>query len=130
MMRRPTGGAGVNHLPGGPPPGGHMGGSSIMMLLPLPLPTLFLLNFIGYIVLTAALYLPAVLHFQPLLRYQRIIRWLLIVYTAVTVVLWFLITGGHYNLYAYIDKPIEVALIILLLIDDRQASQQARLQRG
>ena len=133
MMGRPMGGAGAvrpNHLPGGPPPGGHMGGPSIMMLLPLPLPALFLLNFIGYIVLTAALYLPAVLQFQPLLRYQRVIRWLLIVYTAVTVLLWFLITGGGGGLYAYIDKPIEVALIILLLIDDRQASRQARLQRG
>ena len=130
MMRRPMGGTGVNHLPGGPPPGGHMGGSSIMMMLPLPLKTLFLLNFIGYIVLAAALYLPAVLQFQPLLRYQRVIRWLLIVYTAVTVLLWFLITGGGGGLYAYIDKPIEVALIILLLIDDRQASRQARLQRG
>jgi len=125
MMGHPRGG-----LPGGPPGGGHMGGSSIMMLLPLPLKTLFLLNFVGYIVLAAVLYLPAVLQFQPLLRYQRIIRWLLIVYTAVTVVLWFLITGGGYNLLAYIDKPIEVALIVLLLIDDRQASRQAHLQRG
>lgn len=128
MMGHPKGG-----FPGGPPGSGHMppiGGPSIMMMLPLPLPVLFYLNFIGYIVLIAALYLPAVLQFQPLLRYQRIIRWLLIVYTAVTVALWFLITGGHYNLFAYIDKPIEAALIILLLVDDRQASRQARLQRS
>ncbi len=123
---RPVGGS----FPGGPPGGTHMGGPSIMMLLPLPLQVLFYLNFIGYVVLAAAYYLPSLLQFQPLLRYQRIIRWLLIVYTAVTVVLWFLITGGGYNVLAYIDKPIEVALIILLLIDDRQASRQARLQRG
>ena len=128
MMGRPRG----NMMPaGGPPGGGHMmGGPSVMMLLPLPLPVLFYLNFIGYIVLAAALYLPALLQFQPLLRYQRIIRWLLIVYTAVTVVLWFLITGARFNLLAYIDKPLEAALIILLLVDDRQASRQARLQRG
>jgi hypothetical protein len=120
-------------FPAGPQGGGHMppiGGPSIMTMLPLPLPVLFYLNFIGYIVLAIALYLPALLQFQPLLRYQRVIRWLLIVYTAITVVLWFLITGGHYNLSAYIDKPIEAALIILLLVDDRQASRQARLQRS
>jgi hypothetical protein len=111
-----------------PPGGAHMGGPSIMMMLPLPLPVLFYLNFAGYIVLAAALYLPSLLQFQPLLRYQRVIRWLLIVYTAVTIVLWFLITGARFNIYGYIDKPIEVALIILLLIDDRQASRQARLQ--
>jgi len=125
MMGRPMRGAGA--VRPNLPPSSHMGGSSIMTLLPLPLKTLFLLNFIGYIVLAAALYLPAILQFQPLLRYQRIIRWLLIVYTAVTIVLWFLITHGGGGLYAYIDKPIEVALIVLLLIDDRQASRQARL---
>ena len=107
-----------------------MGVPSIMMMLPLPLQVLFYLNFIGYIVLAVAYYLPSLLQFQPLLRYQRAIRWLLIAYAAVTIVLWFLITGGGYNIIAYIDKPIEVALIILLLIDDRQTSRQARLQRG
>ncbi len=107
-----------------------MGGPSIMMMRPLPLQVLFYLNFIGYIVLAAAFYLPSLLQLQSLLRYQRAIRWLLIVYTAVTVVLWFWITRGGYNVLAYIDKPIEVALIILLLIDDRQTSRQARLQRG
>src|SRR5690349_17547760 len=105
----------------GPPPGppsGHSagpppGGPSILMLLPLPLPVLFYLNFLGYIVLAAALYLP------PLRRYQRVIRWTLIVYTAITILAWFLITGAHPNLLAYIDKPVEVALIILLLIEDQ-----------
>ncbi len=87
------------------------------MLLPVPLPVLFYLNFLGYIVLVTALYLPA------LLRYQRIIRWTLIVYTAVTIIAWFLITNASPNLLAYIDKPIELALIILLLIEDRQASR-------
>jgi len=129
MMGRPSGSTGGG-FPGGPPGGTHMGGPSIMMLLPLPLQVLFYLNFIGYVVLAAAFYLPSLLQFQPFLRYQRVIRWLLIVYAAVTVVLWFLITGGGYNVLAYIDKPIEIALIILLLIDDRQASRQARLQRG
>ena len=90
------------------------------MLLPLPLPVLFYLNFLGYIVLVTALYLP------PLRRYQRVIRWILIAYTAITIIAWFLITNTAPNLLAYIDKPIEVALIILLLIEDRRA----RLSQG
>ena len=99
---------------------GHPPGPSIMMLLPLPLPVLFYLNFLGYIVLATALYLPL------LRRYQRVIRWILIVYTAITILAWFLITNAQPNLLAYFDKPIELALIILLLIDDRRA----RLSRG
>ncbi len=94
----------------GPPPG-----SSILALLPVPLPVLFYLNFLGYIVLATALYLPL------LRRYQRAIRWILIAYTAITILAWYLITNAQPNLLAYIDKPIEVALIILLLIEDRRA---------
>jgi len=41
-----------------------------------------------------------------------------VVYTAITIILWFLINGSHPNQLAYIDKPAEVALIILLLIED------------
>jgi hypothetical protein len=97
----------------------------------LPLPELFLLNSAGYIALIAALYLPALLQqFQPFLRYQRIIRWLLIVYTATTIVLWFVITGFNSNILTYLDKPIEVALIVLLVIDDIRSSRQAHLQPG
>ena len=94
---------------GGPP----RGGSAIFRMLPLT--QLFFLNFFGYIVLVTALYLPL------LRRYQRIIRWLLIAYTATTILAWFLVTGASYNLLAYIDKPLEVTLIILLVIEDRQA---------
>ncbi len=115
----PPGGPG-GHA-GGPPagrPGG--GGPSILSFIPIPLSVLFFLNFIGYIVLVTALYLPV------LRRYQRIVRWLLIVFAVVTIIAWFLVTGGSPNLLAYIDKPIEVALIVLLLIEDRQA----RLGRG
>ncbi|HLI91040.1 MAG TPA: hypothetical protein VKV37_20280 [Ktedonobacteraceae bacterium] len=108
--------------PGGPGgPGGFGGppsGASIMGLLP-PLPILFYLNFAGYIVLIVALFLPA------LARYRRIIRWILIFYAALTIVAWYVITHASPNVLAYIDKPIEVALIILLLIDDRQASTHA-----
>jgi len=96
------------HFAGGPP----RAGSSILRMLPLT--QLFFLNFLGYIALVTALYLPL------LRRYQRIIRWLLIAYTATTILAWFLVTGASPNLLAYIDKPLEVTLIILLLIEDRQ----------
>jgi len=110
----------------GPPPGGHFagrpgpGGPSLLALLPVPLSVLFYLNFVGYLVLVTALYLPL------LRRFQRIIRWLLIAYTATTILAWYLITQGSPNPLAYIDKPVEVALIVLLLIEDRRA----RLARG
>jgi len=114
--------------PGGLPPGGHRPGPSIgfslLRLIPVPLTTLFYLNFAGYIVLATALYLP------QLLPFQRVIRWLLIVFTAVTVVAWFLVTNAQFNLLAYIDKPIELALIVLLLIDDWQARSESRVSRG
>jgi hypothetical protein len=116
------GAIGAGHAPagsGGHPAGGHPGGASIGMSLlshlPVSLQVLFLLNFIGYIVLAVALYLPV------LRRFQRIIRWVLIVYAAITIIMWFLVTGGNPNLLAYIDKPIEVGLIVLLVVEDWQA---------
>ncbi len=104
----------------GPPPGHFAAPSPLMMLVFTALPVLFYLNFLGYIVLATALYLP------PLRRYQQVIRWILIAYTAFTILAWFLITNAQPNTLAYFDKPIEVALIILLLIEDRQT----RLSRG
>jgi hypothetical protein len=104
---------------GGPPPGGGGqggGGFNIMQLLPLPMPILFLLNGIGYLVLGAALYLPA------LRRYQPIVRWLLIIFAAVTIVMYFLIAGLRPNPVGILTKVVEVALIALLLIEGRQAA--------
>ncbi len=95
-----------------------------MALLPLPLPVLFFLNFFGYITLAVALYLPL------LQRYQRVIRWILIMYTLVTIILWFLINGSHPNQLAYIDKPAEVTLIILLLIEDWRARREVVHPQG
>ncbi|WP_220207761.1 hypothetical protein [Reticulibacter mediterranei] len=108
---RPPGGR-PGGVGGGRPPGG--GGPSIMSMLPVPLPTLFLLNFVGYIVLAIAFYLPA------LQRYRQIIRWVLIVYAAITIILWFLFTGGRFDFIGYGDKIFEIALIVLLLIDSRE----------
>ena len=80
------------------------------------LAVLFLCNFGGYVVLTAALYLPM------LRRFQRVTRALLIGYTALTVVAYFAIDQGHaLNPIGLSDKAVEVALISLLVIDGRRA---------
>src|SRR5437773_1483427 len=73
-----------------------------------PFPLLFILNCVGYMVLVTALYLPT------LQRIQRLIRWILIAYTALTVILWYLIASSHAGMYDYVDKLVEVVLIILL----------------
>ncbi|MGQ9548175.1 MAG: hypothetical protein ACUVSY_02640 [Roseiflexus sp.] len=81
----------------------------------LALPTnliMFYLNGAGYIGLTAALYLP------QLAAYRRSLRWVLIAYTAITVVGWAIV--GERSLIAYLDKLIEVALIGLLALEARQ----------
>jgi hypothetical protein len=78
--------------------------------------TMFVLNGIGYLVLVVALYLP------QLKSYQGILRWVLIVYTAVTVLGWVFV--GARNLVGYLDKAAEIALIALLFIEMRAASRR------
>jgi TM2 domain-containing membrane protein YozV len=82
-----------------------------MSMLPLPLTVLFDLNFIGYMVLVTVLYLPA------LQRFQNLTRWLLIGYTAITIILWYIISGSHPDMVDYIDKAVEVVLIAFLLAE-------------
>jgi hypothetical protein len=118
--------------PGGPPPGGGQGrppgpggppgGFNIMALLPIPLPMLFLLNGIGYLVLVTALYLPALAQYRP------IIRWLLIIFAALTIVMYLLVNGLRPNPLGIFDKLAEIALIVLLFIDGRQASSSATIE--
>jgi hypothetical protein len=95
--------------------GGPAGGTSVLSSLPISLSVLFILNFIGYLVLGAALYMPL---FQKI---QRVVRWLLIVFAAVTIIAWFLIAGSHPDTLGIVDKVIEGALIVLLLIEEWQA---------
>jgi hypothetical protein len=90
--------------------------------LPLPLPILFLINGIGYLLLGTALYLPA------LSQYRRIVRWLLIIFAATTFVLYFLLNGFRLTPIAVIDKVAELTLIVLLLVDRRQSSNQAAVE--
>jgi len=69
---------------------------------------IFILNGLGYIGLTSLLYLPL-----PQLAERRgAIRWLLLSYTALTVMLWVLM--GARTPLAFVDKAIELALIALL----------------
>ena len=96
--------AGAGHFQGGGP-GGPLG--MIFMILPI----LFYLNAIGYFVLATALYLPA------LQRIQSLVRWVLVGYAALTIIMWYLITHASPNILAYVDKPVEIALIVLLIID-------------
>jgi hypothetical protein len=74
----------------------------------------FYLNGIGYITLTAALFL------LPLRRHRRLIRWVLMGFTALTIVLWVFL-GQPYTPIGYVTKAIEVALLVLLWLDARQS---------
>lgn len=80
----------------------------------------FYLNGAGYIVLLIALYLP------QLSRWQRLTRIGLIGYTLLTIVLWLLI--GEQTLLAYADKLVEVLLVILLVLEWRQATASVSIQ--
>jgi hypothetical protein len=75
---------------------------------------LFILNGLGYLVLVGALYLPL----PQLAPYRNWIRWALIALAAITVVLWIII--GARTPIAYLDKAIEVALIVALWVEGQQ----------
>lgn len=75
---------------------------------------LFILNGLGFLVLLAALYAPL----SMLAPYRGWVRWALLGYTALTVILW-LIMGLRAPI-GYITKAIEVALIVLLLLEGRR----------
>jgi hypothetical protein len=75
----------------------------------------FILNGLGYLALLAALYLPV----PRMARYRNIVRWVLIGFTALTILLWILL--GARTPIGYIDKAIEIALILLLLLEARRS---------
>lgn len=80
---------------------------------------IFILNGLGYVGLLAALFLPI----PQLAGYRGIVRWVLIGYTALTVVLYFAINGFFFFPVGYADKAIEVVLIALLLIEGRASKR-------
>ena len=92
--------------PGSPPPGPRFA-------LPLPLNVLFLLNFIGEVVLVLLFWL------SPRLLGRR--RWLvnviMIIYAATTFVAWVMFGRPNPMGLGFLSKGIEILLIIALLVD-------------
>ncbi len=75
----------------------------------------FIFNGLGYLTLLAALYMPV----PRLARYRNVVRWVLIGFTALTILLWILL--GARTPIGYADKAIEVVLILLLLLEARRS---------
>jgi hypothetical protein len=76
---------------------------------------LFYANALGYLGLLALLYLPV----PAVAPYRGTVRWVLIAYTAVTIIAWIFI--GTRDPLAYLTKAIEVVLIVLLYMEGQQA---------
>ena len=76
---------------------------------------MFYANALAYIVLLGALYLPI----PALAPYRRLVRYALIGLAAVTVIGWIII--GDRVAIGYIDKVIELVLIVLLVVEARQS---------
>jgi hypothetical protein len=74
---------------------------------------IFILNGVGYLGLVALLYLPV----TALAPYREVVRWVLIAYTAATIVIWLFPQIGVRSTIAYMTKLIEIALIICLWLD-------------
>jgi hypothetical protein len=80
---------------------------------------LFILNGLGYLALVAALQLPI----PQLARFRSVARWTLVAYAALTIVLFF-VMAPFYDFIGYLDKAIEVALIVLLVVDAYTSSAE------
>ncbi|RIK44421.1 MAG: hypothetical protein DCC55_02415 [Chloroflexi bacterium] len=80
---------------------------------------IFILNGVGYVGLVALLYAPL----SALDAYRPFVRWVLMGYTALTIFLWLMVGAGSpltntpSSPIAYIDKAVEVALLVLLWLD-------------
>ena len=75
----------------------------------------FIIGGLVCLALLAALYLPL----AQLERYRNVVRWVLIGFTALSIFLWVLL--GDRTAIGYTAKAIEVALILLLLLDARRS---------
>lgn len=74
----------------------------------------FIMNGLGYVVLVGALYLPI----PQLEGRSRLVRRALIGYTALTIAMW--VAFGARTPIGFIDKAIELALVGVLVWDDRR----------
>jgi hypothetical protein len=83
-----------------------------------PLGIMFLLNGLGYLSLLAAYFMQ-----QPVFRrYHSLIRWLMIGYTAVTIIAWYVVNQPDHLVdpIGLFTKLVEVILIVLLILDRPQ----------
>lgn len=87
--------------------------AAIHLSLAGPETIMFYFNGLGYLGLAAALVLP---QFK---KWRSLIRWVLMAYTAVTILGWVVI--GERIAIGYVDKVIELALIALLWLEGRKA---------
>ena len=78
---------------------------------------LFILNGLGYLGLLGILQLPI----PQLRRFRSAARWAMVGFAALTIVLW-VILAPVYDFIGYLDKAIEVALIVLLIADAYKVS--------
>jgi hypothetical protein len=83
----------------------------LSLLFPDPV---FILNGIGYLTLLAGLYLPV----PRLVPHRRVVRWALVGYATLTILAWVAI--GERTLLGYSTTAGEVALVILLLMENRR----------
>lgn len=74
----------------------------------------FILNGLGYLMLLAALNLPI----PRLVPHRRLVRWALIGYATLTILAWVAI--GERTLVGYSTTVGELALVVLLLMEDRR----------
>ena len=81
---------------------------------------LFILNGLGYLAFLGAYFLPIDLA----KKYHHLVRWLFIAFTFVTILAWVVIGDKSWpaGSLGYVTKLIEIALIVLLLVD-RQEDQ-------
>ena len=111
-------------VPGGVPGGGGPPPGAGRFPFILPLNQLFLLNFIGWVILVILFW------FSPRLLGKR--RWLMdvamIVYAAVAFVAWLLFGAPNPMGLGYVSKGIEIALVIALSVDIWDIRRQSRRQ--
>jgi hypothetical protein len=109
-------GGGGARPPGGPAPGATPRppgpGSGPPVRLPLPLPELFLLNFVGYIVLVLVFWIGP--------RWLGAKSWLIdvafIIYTSLVILGWLDVGAPNPMGLGYLAKGIEIALIVALVV--------------
>ena len=77
---------------------------------------MFILNGLGYLALLAALYAPV----PALEGHKPLIRWVFVGYTSLTFLIWLAV--GERTPIAFVDKAVELALIVLLLVERSRTS--------